>query len=85
MFMDDARITGSDEISHFTSLKEFFKKCIVHRIRLNLNKSKFFQNEVNFLGHRIDSKGLHETEEKISAVVNAVVPRNFHGVKEILR
>ncbi|GFW22776.1 transposon Tf2-9 polyprotein [Trichonephila clavipes] len=81
VFMDDARITGSDEISHFTALEEFFKKCREHGLKLNLNKSKFFQNEINFLGHRIDSKGLHKTDEKISAVVNAPVPRNVHEVK----
>ncbi|GFV72166.1 uncharacterized protein K02A2.6 [Trichonephila clavipes] len=78
VFMDDARITGSDEISHFTALEEFFKKCREHGLKLNLNKSKFFQNEINFLGHRIDSKGLHKTDEKISAVINAPVPRNVH-------
>ncbi|GFY13232.1 RT_RNaseH domain-containing protein [Trichonephila clavipes] len=37
VFMDDARITGSDEISHFTALEEFFKKCREHG--LNLNKT----------------------------------------------
>ncbi|GFV04765.1 uncharacterized protein K02A2.6 [Trichonephila clavipes] len=36
------------------------------------------ENEINFLGHRIDSKGLHKTDEKISAVINAPVPRNVH-------
>ncbi|GFT88666.1 retrovirus-related Pol polyprotein from transposon 412 [Trichonephila clavipes] len=84
VFMDDARITGSDEISHFTALEEFFKKCREHGLKLNLNKSKFFQNEINFLGHRIDSKGLHKTDEKISAVINAPVPRNVHEVKSFL-
>ncbi|GFS66777.1 uncharacterized protein K02A2.6 [Trichonephila clavipes] len=84
VFMDDARITGSGEISHFTALEEFFKKCREHWLKLNLNKSKFFQNEINFLGHRIDSKGLHKTDEKISAVVNAPVPRNVHEVESFL-
>ncbi|GFQ70493.1 transposon Tf2-9 polyprotein [Trichonephila clavata] len=82
--MDDARITGSNESSHFTALEEFFKKCREHGLKLNLNKSKFFQNEINFLGHRIDSKGLHKTNEKISAVVNAPVPENVHEVKSFL-
>ncbi|GFW77588.1 uncharacterized protein K02A2.6 [Trichonephila clavipes] len=39
VFMDDARITGSDEISHFTALEEFFKKCREHGLKLNLNKN----------------------------------------------
>ncbi|GFQ74856.1 transposon Tf2-9 polyprotein [Trichonephila clavata] len=84
VFMDEARITGSDEISHFTALEEFFKKCREHGLKLNLNKSKFFQNEINFFGHRIDSKGLHKTNEKISAVVNAPVSKNVHEVKSFL-
>ncbi|GFW01489.1 retrovirus-related Pol polyprotein from transposon 17.6 [Trichonephila clavipes] len=39
VFMDDARITGSDEISQFTALEEFFKKCREHGLKLNLNKT----------------------------------------------
>ncbi|GFT69156.1 uncharacterized protein K02A2.6 [Trichonephila clavipes] len=39
VFMDDARITGSDEISHFKALEEFFKKCREHGLKLNLNKN----------------------------------------------
>ncbi|GFW33333.1 uncharacterized protein K02A2.6 [Trichonephila clavipes] len=39
VFMDDARITGSDEISHLTALEEFFKKCREHGLNLNLNKN----------------------------------------------
>ncbi|GFR04205.1 uncharacterized protein K02A2.6 [Trichonephila clavata] len=84
VFMDDAGITGSDEISHFTALEEFFKKYSEPELKLNLNKSKFFQNEINFLQHSIDSKGLHKTNEKISAVVNAPVPKNVHEVKSFL-
>ncbi|GBN68939.1 Transposon Tf2-6 polyprotein [Araneus ventricosus] len=36
VFMDDARITGSDEMLHFKALEEFFKKCKEHGLKLNL-------------------------------------------------
>ncbi|GFU40668.1 uncharacterized protein K02A2.6 [Trichonephila clavipes] len=39
VFMDDARITGSDEISHFGSFRGIFKKCREHGLKLNLNKN----------------------------------------------
>ncbi|GFV58650.1 uncharacterized protein K02A2.6 [Trichonephila clavipes] len=42
VFMDDARITGSDEISHFYSFRGIFKKCREHGLKLNLNKSRRF-------------------------------------------
>ncbi|GBN11787.1 hypothetical protein AVEN_236023-1 [Araneus ventricosus] len=76
VFMDDARITGSDEMSHFKALEEFFKKCKEHGLKLNLSKNQFFQNEINFWGHKIDANGLHKTDEKISAMVKAPVPKN---------
>ncbi|GFW16462.1 uncharacterized protein K02A2.6 [Trichonephila clavipes] len=39
VFMDDARLTGSDKISHFKALEEFFKECREHGLKLNLNKT----------------------------------------------
>ncbi|GFQ68271.1 transposon Tf2-9 polyprotein [Trichonephila clavata] len=42
------------------------------QMRIQLNKN------------RIDSKGLHKTKEKISAIDNAPVPKNVHEVKSFL-
>ncbi|GBN20834.1 Uncharacterized protein K02A2.6 [Araneus ventricosus] len=85
VFMDDATITGSDEMSHFEALEEFFKKCKEHGLKLNLSKSQFFQNEINFLGHKIDANVLHKTDEKISAVVKAPVPKNVQEFDIVFR
>ncbi|GBM91600.1 Uncharacterized protein K02A2.6 [Araneus ventricosus] len=38
VFMDDARIIGSNEMSHFKALEEFFKKCKEHGLKLNLRR-----------------------------------------------
>ena len=84
VFMDDVRVTGSNNLTHFETLREFFKKCKEHGLKLNLKKSKFFQDEIEFLGHKIDSQGIHKTNEKISAIVNAHVPKNVHEVKSFL-
>ncbi|GFX02851.1 retrovirus-related Pol polyprotein from transposon 17.6 [Trichonephila clavipes] len=46
VFMDDARITESDEILHFTALEEFFKKCRDRELKLNLNKTIYFASPV---------------------------------------
>ncbi|GBN26032.1 Retrovirus-related Pol polyprotein from transposon 412 [Araneus ventricosus] len=61
VFMDDARMTGSDEMSHFKALEEFFKKCKEHGLKLNLTvvkalvpknvqEVKSFLGLVNFYG-----------------------------------
>lgn len=84
VFMDDARMTGKDKQSHLKVLENFFEKCKQHGLKLNLKKSKFFQDEINFLGHKINSEGLHKTNEKISSVVNAHVPKDVYEVKSFL-
>ncbi|GFX94046.1 uncharacterized protein K02A2.6 [Trichonephila clavipes] len=62
VFMDDARITGSDEISHFTALEEFFKKCREHGLKLNLNKNGS-ERPIAFA-----SRTLSGTEKKYSQI-----------------
>lgn len=84
IFMDDARVTGPDDQSHLKVLETFFQKCKEHGLKLNLTKSKFFQNEITFLGHKIDAKGLHKTDEKISAIANAPIPNNIQDIKSFL-
>ncbi|XP_054723430.1 uncharacterized protein K02A2.6-like [Uloborus diversus] len=84
IFMDDARVTGSDDQSHLKAMETFFKKCKQHGLKLNLAKSKFFQDEIKFLGHKIDAQGLHKTDEKILAITNAPTPKNVQDVKSFL-
>ena len=31
-----------------------------------------------YLGHRIDSEGLHATADKVEAIVRALIPKNIH-------
>lgn len=84
VFMDDVRVTGSDQQSHLLVLAKFFEKCKEHGLRLNLKKSKFFQDEIKFLGHKINAKGLHKTDEKISAIKSARTPMNVQELKSFL-
>ena len=39
-----------------------------------VKNASFFMDSVPFCGHEIDKDGLHKTEEKICAVVNAKNP-----------
>lgn len=84
VFMDDVRVTGSNDLAHFEALEKFFKKCKEHGLKLNLQKSEFFKKEINFLGHKIDANGLHKTDEKISAIVSAPKPNNVQEVQSFL-
>ncbi|GFR23918.1 uncharacterized protein K02A2.6 [Trichonephila clavata] len=61
-------------IANRTKMQSRHASHLKRQMRYRLNKNR----------HRIDSKGLHKTNDKISAVVNAPVPKNVHEVKSFL-
>ena len=58
----------------------------MERAGLRLKKAKclFMIPSVDFLGHKIDSQGLHPTSEKVKAVQEAPQPRNVRELKSYL-
>ena len=53
-------------------------------LRLQRKNCYFMMSSVEYLGHRIDSKGLHPTEEKLRAVKEAPQPKNVGELKAFL-
>ena len=44
----------------------------------------FFSQAVEYLGHRIDSSGLHTTEKKVEAIRSSPQPENVQQLKSFL-
>lgn len=45
----------------------------------------FFENSVQYLGHTIDSKGLHKADDKIEAITNSPRPNNISELRQFIR
>lgn len=58
-----------------------FKKNGLH---LNIDKCKFFKDEVTYLGHKINCEGISKTDDKIQSVSSFPTPRNVKDVKSFL-
>ena len=58
-YLDDILIGGSDVEDHADNLKLVFDRLSDAGFKLNKNKCTFQQKFVNYLGHMIDSVGLH--------------------------
>ena len=69
---------------HADNLKLVFDRLSDAGFKLNRNKCTFQQKSVNYLGHMIDSVGLHPTQDKISAVKCAPAPTNVTQLKSFL-
>ena len=49
-----------------------------------MDKCKFFQNEIEYLGHVIDKEGIHLQPAKIDAITNMPFPKNQAELRSLL-
>ena len=47
-------------------------------------KYRFLYNEVEYLGYVLDEKGLHSSDKKLEAILNAPVPQNVQQLRSHL-
>ncbi|XP_053383801.1 uncharacterized protein K02A2.6-like [Mercenaria mercenaria] len=85
VILDDMIITGSTDEEHLAHLEEVLQRLEKYGFKLNVLKCAFFQSRIEFCGHEIDGDGLHKTDEKVNAIVNAQVTnlkelRSFLGL-----
>ena len=61
---------------HFWVLKEVLNRSEEAGVRLKGGKCKLFQNQVEYLEHIVDARGLHPTGEKVKTLQEAPRPVN---------
>lgn len=85
IFIDDIIITGESDTVHLSRLEEVLKKLHNYNIRLNLEKSNFFMDKVNYCGYILDKEGfmkkVHKEKHKMETVENMPCPRNASEVR----
>ena len=83
-YLDDIIITGANEESHLQNVRKVLERLRRHGIHANQEKCEFMQNQVEYLGHRIDSEGIHATDSKLEAITNAPPPKNVQELRSFL-
>ena len=77
-YIDDILVTGSTEAEHLQNLEAVLKRLQKYGIRARKDKCFFMVDSVEYLGHTIDSSGLHTSTSKVKAVVDAPQPKSPH-------
>ena len=77
-------MTGPDDEKHLQNLAEVLSRLEKHGIRMKKSKCSFMQSSVEYLGHRIDSDGLHATPGKLEAIMGAPEPQNIQELRSFL-
>ena len=84
VYIDDILITGVDESDHLRNLQTVLQKLQEAGLTLKKSKCKFAVSSVEYLGHVIDSEGLHPAESKVRAIRDAPTPTNVTELKSFL-
>ena len=82
--LDDILIAGTDYQDHLNTLSQVLERLLKYGLKLNKTKCVFLQSSVVYLGHLIDSAGLHPTLDKLAAVRDAPPPKDAVALKSFL-
>ena len=83
-YLDDILISASTPEEHLENVKQVLQCLEQYGIRARKSKCAFMCTAVEYLGHRVDSKGLHTLESKVKAVVEAPRPRDLQELRSFL-
>ncbi|KAL0158779.1 hypothetical protein M9458_046855, partial [Cirrhinus mrigala] len=75
-YLDDLLITGKDDEDHLRNLSVTLQRLKEYGLQVKKDKCEFFQATTEYLGHVIDSAGLHTASSKVKAIVDAPSPKN---------
>ncbi|CAM1308578.1 Uncharacterised protein r2_g1856 [Pycnogonum litorale] len=84
VYLDDILITGSTLEEHLRNLNKVLTILAKVGFRLKREKCSFLQDSVVYLGHRIDSNGLHTMPDKVEAISKCPDPYDIHSLRAFL-
>ncbi|GFT98288.1 retrovirus-related Pol polyprotein from transposon 17.6 [Trichonephila clavipes] len=84
IYLDDVIRGGRTFEEHLQNIWKVLSKLSDANLKLNRSKCKFFQKEVNYLGHIISAEGVRTDPEKVSAVKNWKRPENLRELRSFL-
>nr|GEV53110.1 putative reverse transcriptase domain-containing protein [Tanacetum cinerariifolium] len=84
VFPDDILIYSKDEKKHEEHLKAILELHKKYELYANFSKCEFWIPKVQFLGHVIDSQGIHVDPAKIESVKDEASPKSPTDIRQFL-
>lgn len=84
VYLDDVLVAGTDFEDCRKKLLLVLERLDKYNIKVNLEKCKFFVEELPYLGHLISENGLLPCADKIATIKNAKPPKNESELKSFL-
>ena len=83
-FLDDILITARDDAMHLKTIGIVLAKLQEVGLTVKKEKCEFFKESVEYLSHRVDTKGLHMTKGKVKVILEAPPPGDVSELKSFL-
>ena len=83
-YIDDLLVASENMEDHKRDLEAIMAKLEEHKMKLSVHKCKFFQEEINFLGFRLNQTGVSPTEEKVQVIKDYPMPKTLGEVKSFV-
>ena len=80
-YLDNILVMGKNMTKHLKTLEEVLQRLQNHGLRVHSKKCHFLQQSVEYLGHKIDSSGIHPTTAKICMMLTCTVHGVEHSIK----
>lgn len=84
IYIDDVCCFSSSFDQHLAHMREIFSRFRQFRVKLKLEKCKFFAIEIDLLGHHITRTGFQPLEKNISVIKNHPVPSTITGIRSFI-
>jgi len=84
VYLDDLLLFAKSYEEMLERLQIILEKLNSAGLKLRLNKCKFFETEISFLGYLISEKGIKPDETELLAVQNMPIPKRAKDVKSFL-
>ena len=84
VYLDDILVASPSTEEHLSHLKQVFQRLDEHGLIVNLAKCQFGLPDIDFLGHRISSRGAVPLPSKVQAVADFPCPVSVKALQEFL-
>ena len=84
VYLDDIVVMAPDVTTHLQRLEKVLLKLQEANLKLKLSKCRFLQTRIEYLGHVVDSEGVHPNPDKVKAIAEWPVPVNVDRLRSFL-
>lgn len=74
--IQDDIFTGKDDSDHLSNMERVLARLEEYGLRLWLNKCKFIQRTMTYMGYTLTAEGISPTEDKVEAIKSTPTPEN---------